>query len=54
MNAKLKNLLAEAVLDNAILKMSHPKNDDARRDAVAHVYKEHDVSQRRVCAILGH
>jgi putative transposase len=26
---------------------------DARRNAVAHVCEDHDVSQRRACAILG-
>ncbi len=32
-NAKLKKLLAEAMLDNAILKMSLQKNGDARCEA---------------------
>ena len=32
-NAKLKKLLAEAMLDNAILKISQQKNGDARRPA---------------------
>ncbi len=32
-NAKLKKLLAETMLDNAILKMSLQKNGDARRQA---------------------
>ena len=32
-NAKLKKLLAEAMLDNAMLKELHQKNSDARREA---------------------
>ncbi len=45
-NAKLKKLLAEAMLEDALLKdvASKMVTPGAKRDAVAHVCKEHDVS----------
>ncbi|MFG1395303.1 IS3 family transposase [Roseixanthobacter pseudopolyaromaticivorans] len=55
-NTRLKKLLAEQMLDNAILrdvraqKMVTP---DARRKAVAHACAAHGVSQRRACQALG-
>lgn len=54
-NAKLKRLLAEAMLDNAILKDGAKEmvTPGAKREAVAHVCTEHSVSQRRVCEVLA-
>ncbi|MEP4258361.1 MAG: IS3 family transposase [Rhizobiaceae bacterium] len=54
-NSKLKKLLAEQMLDNAMLKdVASPKvvTPAAKREAVAHVCKEHGVSQRRACNVL--
>ncbi|MXN67507.1 hypothetical protein GR183_21595 [Stappia sp. GBMRC 2046] len=54
-NAKLKKLLAEAMLDNAMLKDVASKKMvtlDARRSAVARLCTGHGVSQRRACAVL--
>ncbi|WP_372712388.1 IS3 family transposase [Azospirillum argentinense] len=55
-NARLKRLLAEAMLDNAVLKDLAAKKmvtPAARRAAVAHAQAVHGISQRRACAILG-
>ncbi|WP_244473932.1 IS3 family transposase [Rhizobium sp. Leaf321] len=55
-NAKLKKLLAETMLDNAILKDVASKKlvtPDVKRDAVAHVCMQHGVSQRRACEVLS-
>ncbi|WP_245866544.1 IS3 family transposase [Oceaniglobus roseus] len=55
-NGKLKKLLAEAMLDNAILKDVAGKKMVApgvRREAVAHVVATHGVSQRRACQALA-
>ncbi|MGB3317331.1 MAG: IS3 family transposase [Albidovulum sp.] len=55
-NAQLKKLLAEAMLDNAILKDVGGKKMVApgvRRDVVAHVVAIHGVSQRRACRALA-
>jgi putative transposase len=53
-NAKLKKLLAEAMLDNTMLyrskKMVTPA---ARREAVAHLRVAYEVSERRACSALG-
>ncbi|XHC10764.1 IS3 family transposase [Labrenzia sp. ac12] len=55
-NAKLKKLLAKAMLDNAMRqnvafkKMVTP---GARREAAAHLCSRHGVSQRRACAVLA-
>ncbi|WP_333722097.1 IS3 family transposase [Agrobacterium tumefaciens] len=54
-NAKLKKLLAEAMLDNAILKDVASKKmvtPDVKRNAV-HVCAQHGVSQRRACEVLS-
>lgn len=53
-NARLKKLLAEQMLDNAILKDFAAKTvtPDARRKAVAHACEVHGVSQRRACQAL--
>jgi putative transposase len=54
-NAKLKKLLAEAMLDNAMLKISPQKNGDApaRREAAAHLRVAYEVSERRACSVIG-
>nr|WP_245454310.1 IS3 family transposase [Aquabacter cavernae] len=55
-NARLKKLLAEQMLDNAILKDVASKKlvtPDARRKAVAHACAAHGVSQRRACKALS-
>ncbi|MCL5777890.1 IS3 family transposase [Limibaculum sp. FT325] len=55
-NAKLKKLLAEQMLDNAMLKdVASPKvvTPAARREVVAHLCSAHQVSQRRACTVLG-
>jgi len=53
-NAKLMKLLAEAMLDNAILKDVAAKKmvtPDVKRNAVAHVCAQHGVSQRRAAVL---
>eukprot|EP01041_Mallomonas_annulata_P002878 gene2878-5642_t len=45
-NARLKRLLADAMLDNAMLK-------EISRQAVAHLQEVFEVSQRRACEALG-
>ena len=54
-NARLKKLLAEQMLDNAILRdvSSKKVTPDARRKAVAHACVVHGVSQRRACQAVG-
>src|SRR5690242_14469297 len=54
-NAKLKKLLAEAMLDNAMLKdiASKMVTPVARREAVAHLSQSFAVSQRRACQTIG-
>jgi len=55
-NAKLKKLLAEAMLDNAILKDVAAKKmvtPGAKRDAVVHAQKAFGVSERRACTGIG-
>jgi putative transposase len=55
-NAKLKKLLAEAMLDNRhaqgyrFKKMVTPA---AKREAVAHLRVQFDVSERRACTVHG-
>ncbi|WP_395173052.1 IS3 family transposase [Roseibium alexandrii] len=54
-NAKLKRLLAEQMLDNAILKDVASRKvvtPAAKRQAVAHACGKHGVSQRRACEVL--
>ncbi|MBN9458193.1 MAG: transposase [Bosea sp.] len=53
-NARLKKLLAEQRLDNAILRDVAAKKvtPDAKRKAVAHACTVHAVSQRRACLAL--
>ena len=55
-NARLKKLLAEAMLDVAVLRDVTAKKvvtPVARREAVAHAWAAFDLSERRACAILG-
>lgn len=55
-NAKLKKLLAEAMLDNAMLKDIASKKmvtPAVRREAVAHLQVTYKVSERRACSALG-
>ena len=59
-NAKLKRLLADAMLDNAglkdLLSMAAPKKmvtPAAKREAVAHLQALLDVSERRACRVIA-
>ncbi|QCI79643.1 IS3 family transposase [Hankyongella ginsenosidimutans] len=54
-NSRLKKLLAEAMLDNAVLKdlASKMVTPGAKREAVAHAREHHGVSERRACALVG-
>jgi putative transposase len=55
-NSKLKKLLVEAMLDNAMLKDGCLKKmvpPAGRREAVAHLRTSFEVSERRACAVLG-
>ena len=55
-NAKLKRLLADAMLDNAALEGSVVKKmvtPAARREAVAHLRGAHEMSERRACRVIG-
>src|SRR5262249_58443886 len=55
-NAKLKKLLAEAMLDNAMLKDVASKKmvtPAVRREAVVHLRAAYEVSERRACSALG-
>ncbi len=54
-NGKLKKLLAEQMLDNAMLRDVNSKKMVApgvKRKAVAHLMEQHQVSQRRACGVL--
>ncbi|MFC3097938.1 IS3 family transposase [Alteraurantiacibacter palmitatis] len=55
-NSRLKKLLAEAMLDNAVLKdLAFKKmvTPGAKREAVAHAREHHGVSERWACALVG-
>jgi putative transposase len=52
-NAKLKKLLAEAMLDNAMLKDINSKNGDARREARGRRSSQGDVRGERTAGVLG-
>jgi putative transposase len=53
-NTKLKKLLAEAMLDNAMLKEITAKIvAPLPAEAVAHLEEVFEVSQRRACDVLG-
>ncbi|MEZ5689234.1 MAG: IS3 family transposase [Caenibius sp.] len=53
-NAKLKRLLADAMLDKAALKDLLAKSSDARRaaEAVAHLQVCHGMRERRACRVI--
>jgi putative transposase len=53
-NTKLKKLLAEVMLDNAMLKDLAAKilTPAAQREALAHLCRRYEVSQRRACSVL--
>ncbi|PZP19378.1 MAG: IS3 family transposase [Kocuria rhizophila] len=55
-NAKLKRLLAEAMLDNTALKdllFKKMVTPAARREAVAHLEEGYEMSERRACSLIG-
>ena len=55
-NAKLKKLLADAMLDNVALKDLLAKKKvtpAAKREAVAHVCSAFELSERRACRMCG-
>jgi putative transposase len=54
-NSRLKKLLAEAMLDNAVLKdlASKMVTPGAKREAVVHAREHHGVSEHRACALVG-
>ncbi|WP_138069739.1 IS3 family transposase [Sulfitobacter sp. EhC04] len=55
-NAKLKRLLADAMLDNVVLKDLPGKElttPAERRAAALKAMREHDISQRRACRLVG-
>ncbi|MEW6374159.1 IS3 family transposase [Sphingobium indicum] len=55
-NSKLKRLLAESVLDNAILKDLLGKGlttPGQRRDVALGVMRDYQISQRRACVLVG-
>jgi putative transposase len=54
-NARLKKLVADLSLDNAMLKDTASKNGDARcqtGEAAAHLSQHYEVSQRRACQVI--
>ncbi|MEO1308035.1 MAG: IS3 family transposase [Pseudomonadota bacterium] len=55
-NAKLKRLLADQMLDNVVLKDLPGKElttPNERRDAALRAMRDHDISQRRACRLVG-
>jgi putative transposase len=55
-NRKLKNLLAESMLDNAALKELVAKKmvrPAAKREAVAHLRSVLEMSERRTCSLIA-
>ncbi|MBZ4024151.1 IS3 family transposase [Rhodobacter sp. TJ_12] len=55
-NAKLKRLVADVMLDNVVLKDLPGKaltTPMQRRDAVLRALKDHPISQRRACVLIG-
>ncbi len=51
-NGKLKRLLADSTLDNAIL-MDFLGKPGPPRDAVLRVLRDYEISQRRACGLFG-
>ncbi|WP_244270937.1 IS3 family transposase [Thioclava nitratireducens] len=55
-NAKLKRLLADTMLDNVVLKDLPGKELTTltrRREAALRAMRDHDISQRRACQLVG-
>ncbi|WP_298856196.1 IS3 family transposase [uncultured Ruegeria sp.] len=55
-NARLKRLLADTMLDNAVLKDLPGKElttPNERREAALRAMRDHDISQRRACRLVG-
>ncbi|WP_092061987.1 IS3 family transposase [Poseidonocella pacifica] len=55
-NAKLKRLVADVMLDNVVLKDPLGKaltTPMQRRDAALRAMRDHPISQRRVCVLIG-
>ncbi|MBU3262222.1 IS3 family transposase [Roseovarius sp. PS-C2] len=55
-NARLKRLLADTMLDNAVLKDLPGKELTTpveRREAALRAMRDHDISQRRACRLVG-
>ncbi|MDG1451010.1 MAG: IS3 family transposase [Ascidiaceihabitans sp.] len=55
-NAKLKRLLADTMLDNVVLKDMFGKElttPNMRRAAARKAMRDHDISQRRACRLVG-
>nr|WP_320179190.1 IS3 family transposase [Roseovarius pacificus] len=55
-NARLKRLLADTMLDNAVLKDLLGKELTTpveRREAALRAMRDHDISQRRACRLVG-
>ncbi|WP_138924922.1 IS3 family transposase [Sulfitobacter sp. BSw21498] len=55
-NAKLKRLLADTMLDNVVLKDLPGKElttPNVRRAAARKAMRDHDISQRRACRLVG-
>ncbi len=55
-NAKLKRLLADTMLDNVVLKDLSGKELTTltrRREAALKAMRDHDISQRRTCQLIG-
>ncbi|MEC7795283.1 MAG: IS3 family transposase [Pseudomonadota bacterium] len=55
-NAKLKRLLADTMLDNVVLKDLPGKELTTlskRREAALRAMRDHDISQRRACRLVG-
>ncbi|QCI95052.1 hypothetical protein FA702_17035 [Novosphingobium sp. EMRT-2] len=54
-NARLKNTLAKAILDNAVLKDLPQRmvTSSARREGAARACEHHVLSERRACQLVG-
>ncbi|MCG7495009.1 IS3 family transposase [Thalassobius sp. Cn5-15] len=55
-NARLKRLLADTMLDNAVLKELFGKElttPNERREAALRAMRDHDISQGRACRLVG-
>lgn len=52
-NARLNRLMADAMLNNAVLKDLTGKSGDARRQAVSHLLSGQWQSELRACRVIG-